>query len=93
MTLFRSRVLRVTPVSNLAFPGASACWLFFIFFCQIICVLSQAIYLQPFQKHLPVTEYYSATFSHRKQPTFLLRISNFLSDSTIFILLFGTPDV
>ncbi|EFI4133804.1 hypothetical protein GYE89_000502 [Escherichia coli] len=56
-------------------------------------MLSQAIYLQPRHNDHPVTEYYIATFTHKKQPAFLLRISFFLADSTIFILFFGILDV
>ena len=47
---------------------ASACWLFFYPFCQVICLLSQAIYLQPRHNDHPVTEYYIATFTHKNNP-------------------------
>ncbi|XMR35805.1 amino acid--tRNA ligase-related protein [Escherichia coli] len=60
-----SRVLRVTPASNLASSRASARWLFFYLFCQVICLLSQAIYLQPRHNDHPVTEYYIATFTRK----------------------------
>ncbi|EEY7917998.1 hypothetical protein FJJ79_16695 [Escherichia coli] len=66
MMLFRSHVLRVTPASNLVSSRASARWLFFYPFCQVICLLSQAIYLQPRHNDHPVTEYYTATFTHKK---------------------------
>ncbi|EFI3553239.1 hypothetical protein GY533_002018 [Escherichia coli] len=59
MMLFRSHVLRVTPASNLASSRASARWLFFYPFCQVIC-------LQPHHNDHPVTEYYAATFTHKK---------------------------
>ncbi len=57
-------VLRVTPASNLCLqepaPAGS------LSFCQVICLLSQAIYLQPRHNDHPVTEYYAATFTHKK---------------------------
>ncbi|WP_454538591.1 hypothetical protein, partial [Escherichia coli] len=53
------------PVSCLTDWHYSARWLFFYLFCQVICLLSQAIYLQPRHNDHPVTEYYIATFTRK----------------------------